>query len=225
MAPSYSGRLASNAVLIPLLYKRMYAALGLIAALLAMSSLSACSPVGVAAGAGATAGVIIAEERSVGDAAVDTGITVEIAEALFQTHIDDLFRPVTIDVVEGRVMLTGVVKSQDLADKAAEIAWQANNVRQVYNDIQIGDDTLVDPARDRWITTTLRGRLLGDTGVFDVNYAITTSRSVVHIIGITQSQEEIDRVVAHASDIAYVRRIVKHVVLKNDPSRIQATDS
>lgn len=217
--------MASHAVLIPLLYKRTYAALVLIAMLLAMSSLSACSPVGVAAGAGATAGVIIAEERSVGDAAVDTGITVEIAEALFQTHIDDLFRPVTIDVVEGRVMLTGVVKSQDLADKAAEIAWKANNVRQVYNDIQIGDDTLVDPARDRWITTTLRGRLLGDTGVFDVNYAITTSRSVVHIIGIAQSQEEIDRVVGHASDIAYVRRIVKHVVLKNDPSRIQATDS
>ena len=83
---------------------------------------------------------------------------------------------------------------------------------------------MVDPARDRWITTTLRGRLLGDTEVFDINYAITTSRGMVHIIGIAQSQDEIDRVVGHASDIAYVRRIVRHIVLKNDPSRLQAAD-
>ena len=81
-------------------------------------------------------------------------------------------------------------------------------VRQVYNDLQIGDDSLVDPARDRWITTKLRGRVLADAGIFDVNYSITTVAGTIHLIGVAQDQAEIDRVVAHASDIAQVRRIL-----------------
>ena len=190
----------------------------------ALAALSACTPVGVAAGVGATAGVVIAEERSVQDAATDTRITVEIAEALFQTQIDDLFRPISIDVVEGRVMLSGMVQSQDLADQAGEIVWKIDGVRQVYNELQIGDDSLVDPVRDRWITTKLRSRVLGDAGIFDVNYAITTVAGTIHLIGVAQDQAEIDRVVAHASDIAQVRRIVNHVMLKTDPSRQQAAD-
>ncbi len=198
----------------------VFAALGMTA----MAGLSACTPVGVAVGVGATAGVVIAEERSVSDATIDTGITVEIAEALFQTQIDDLFRPINIDVVEGRVMLSGMVKSQELGDQAVEIAWKVDGVRQVYNDLQIGDDSLVDPARDRWITTKLRGRVLADAGIFDVNYSITTVAGTIHLIGVAQDQAEIDRVVAHASDIAQVRRIVKHVVLKTDPSRQKAAD-
>jgi len=193
-------------------------------AISAFLGLSACTPVGVAVGVGTTAGVVIAEERSINDAAIDTRITVEIAEALFQTHIDDLFRPITVDVVEGRVMMTGVVKSQELADQAAEIAWKVDGVRQVYNDMQVGDDSLVDPARDRWITTKLRSRVLADAGVLDVNYAFTTVAGVIHIIGIAQDQAEIDRVIGHASDIAQVRRIVNHVVLKTDPSRLLAAD-
>jgi osmotically-inducible protein OsmY len=223
MARTYSRRLARRADL-----KRACGAplFGLLAglALLTSAGLSSCTPVGVAAGVGATAGVVIAEERSVKDAAIDTRITVELAEALFQTHIDDLFRPVSIDVVEGRVMLSGMVKSQELADQAGEIAWKIDGVRQVYNELQIGDDSLVDPVRDRWITTKLRGRLLGDTKVFDVNYSITTMAGTIHLIGIAQDQAEIDRVVAHASDIKQVRRIVNHVVLKTDPSRQRAAE-
>jgi len=190
----------------------------------AMAGLSACTPVGVIVGAGATAGVAIAEERSLSNTATDTRITVEIAEALFQTHIDDLFRPITTDVVEGRVMLTGMVKTQQLADQAAEIAWKVDSVNQVYNDLQIGDDSLVDPVRDRWITTKLRSRVLADAGIFDVNYAITTVAGAIHLIGIAQDQAEIDRVMSHASDVAHVRRVVSHVVLKTDPSRPQADE-
>lgn len=189
---------------------------------LATVGLSACTPVGIAVGAGATAGIVIAEERSVEDAAIDTAISAQINEALFQAHIDDLFRSVVVDVVEGRVMLSGMVKNQELADEAGEIAWKFDGVHQVYNEIQIGDGSLVDPARDRWITSQLRGRVLTDEGVYDVNYAFTTVAGTIHMIGIAQNQAEIDRVVAHARDIAYVRRIVNHVVVKTDPSRLQA---
>jgi len=194
------------------------------ALLLAAAGPSGCTTLGVAVGAGAAAGVAVAEERSVEDAAKDTKIAFVIGEALFQTQIDDLFRPINIDVVEGRVMLTGMVKTQELADKAGEIAWKAEGVRHVYNDIQVGDGSLVDPVRDRWITTTLRSRLLADGSVYDINYSITTVAGVIHLIGIARDEAEHDRVRAYARDIAHVRRVVDHVLLKSDPQRLARPD-
>jgi osmotically-inducible protein OsmY len=182
--------------------------------------LHGCSPVGVAVGAAAVAGVALAEERSVEDVATDARISVEYGEALFQAHIDDLFRTVYADVMEGRVLLSGMVRNQELADRAGNIAWQIDGVRKVYNEIQIGDAALIDEGRDRWITAELHGRLLSDGDVYDVNYAITTVAGTIHINGIAQSQRELDIVIAHASDIEYVRRLVTHVVRINDPVRM-----
>lgn len=188
------------------------------------TALSGCSPVSVAVGIGATAGLVIAEERSIEDVGIDTRITLEISEALFQAHIDDLFGPTNIDVVEGRVLLSGMVRTQELADRGNGIAWQASGVRKVYNEYQIGAGSMVDPLRDRWITTQLHGRLLGDENVYDVNYTITTVAGTIYLMGIARGQAELDLVTAHASDIAYVRRLVSHVVMIDDPIRLPSAD-
>lgn len=184
-----------------------------------MAVLGACSPVGVGVGAGATAGVVAAQERPVGKAISDTAIDLEINEALFQAHIDDLFREVNVDVVEGRVLLTGTVRDQELVDRAGQIAWKVDGVKQVINEIRVGDDTAVDSVRDRWITTKLRGHLLTDTDVLDINYSITTVNGTVYLIGIAQDQAELDRVISHARNLEHVRRVVSHVVLKDDTQR------
>jgi osmotically-inducible protein OsmY len=181
--------------------------------------LGACSPVGVGVGAGATAGVVAAQERPVGEAISDTAIDLEINEALFQAHIDDLFREVNVDVVEGRVLLTGTVRDQELVDRAGRIAWKVDGVKQVINEIRVGDDTAVDSVRDRWITAKLRGHLLSDTDVLDINYSITTVNGTVYLIGIAQNQAELDRVISHARNLEHVRRVVSHVVLKDDAQR------
>ena len=40
-------------------------------------------------------------------------------------------------------------------------------------------------------------------------------------MGIAQDQAEIDRVTTHARQVRYVRRVVSHVRLKNDPAGSQ----
>ena len=37
---------------------------------------------------------------------------------------------------------------------------------------------------------------------------------IVYLIGIAQNQKELDRVIAHARDINYVRNIISHVRVK-----------
>ncbi len=50
-----------------------------------------------------------------------------------------------------------------------------------------------------------------------MNYSIETVNGVVYLIGVAQSQEELDRVINHARQISYVRRIVSHVRIKGAP--------
>ncbi|MDP7392270.1 MAG: phospholipid-binding domain-containing protein, partial [Alphaproteobacteria bacterium] len=52
-----------------------------------------------------------------------------------------------------------------------------------------------------------------------INYSIDTVNGHVFIMGIAQEQKELDRVLDHARDVSYVRRVTSHAVLKSDPSR------
>jgi osmotically-inducible protein OsmY len=131
-----------------------------------------------------------------------------------------LFGKVSVTVVESRVLLTGAVRADADRDEAARLAWQAEGVREVINEIQVteGGD-LADIGRDVWITTRLRGQILTDREISDINYSIETVNGVVYLMGIAQNDAEIVRVTDHARTISGVRRVVSHVILKTDPRR------
>lgn len=193
--------------------------LRLAATLTALLLLTQCSPVGLAVGAGATVGVAASEERGARQAAIDTGTQVGIKERLFQKDLD-LFGQVGIAVVENRVLLTGVVRNADARDEAARLAWAGQNVDEVINELQIeGQGATTDFGTDTRITTALRSRLVGDKEIYDLNYTLETVNGTLYLLGIAQSQRELDRVLSYARDISGVRRVVSHVLLKDDPRR------
>lgn len=191
-------------------------ALGLAAA---GAGLSACAPLGIAVGAGAAGGAMALEERGFTASARDkiTGTTIE--KKLID-HSFELFRNVGVTVIEDRVYLTGVVATQDQRIEAGKIAWGTDRVRDVVNEIEVGErGDLIDAGRDQVIETDLARILTFDTQVSAVNYSIEAVNGTVYIFGIAQSQAEIDRVRAQARGVANVRRIVSHAVLKDDPAR------
>jgi len=65
----------------------------------------------------------------------------------------------------------------------------------------------------------LRTQLMFDGGVKNINYTIEVEGGVVYLFGIAQDQTELDRVIAAARDISDVKKIINHVVLKDDPRR------
>jgi osmotically-inducible protein OsmY len=191
----------------------------IIVAVLAAASLAGCTAAGIAAGAGATVGVAAVQERGLRDAAKDAGTAIAINERLLQRSLD-LFGKISVSVVEGRVMLTGAVRSDADRDEAARIAWQAQNAREVLNEIQVTPGGgILDTGRDAWVSAQLRGKMIGDRQISDVNYSIETVNNTVYVIGIAQDQAEIVRVVDYARAISGVRRVVSHVVTKDDPRR------
>ena len=181
-------------------------------------TLSGCAATVV--GAGATAGVAAAEERGMGGAIDDTKIQMEINHLWFDRDVE-MYRQVTLNISEGRVMLTGVVATDQARADAVRLAWQASGVREVLNEIQVraAGEPGLDQAHDMWIQEKLKARLLTDSDVKNINYTIDVTDSVVYLLGIAQSQAELDRVIAHARDTSGVKRMINHVLLKTDPKR------
>lgn len=185
--------------------------------LAAAFSLSGCAAAVI--GGVAVAGLTVAQERSVGNAMDDTVIDTSVNSSLLQHHVD-LFRNVSVNVVEGRVLLTGVVNKPEQRLKAAKLAWGVKGVRDVINEIIVAEETdVLDFARDSWITTQLKGRLLADSDVYDVNYNIETVNKIVYLFGIGQSSEEVIRAIYHAQRVKGVTRVISHMMLKDDPAR------
>jgi len=185
----------------------------LIAALL----LSGC--VGAAIGAGATAGLAVAQERSIGNVADDTSIKFQINERLLR-HSEMLWTKANFDVVEGRVLITGVVASDADRDKAAELTWRVEGVNEVLNELQVaqpGDaETFV---RDASITAQLRFKILSDRDIHAINFNLTTVNAIVYLIGIARTDTEHQKLVNHARNVKGVRKVVSHVLLADDPRR------
>ncbi|MFD2204843.1 BON domain-containing protein [Kiloniella antarctica] len=189
--------------------------------LLGLIALSGCSATGAAIGVGAAAAKTASEERSFNKAITDTQIQIEINDLLFQENIS-LFRKVNLQVSEGKVLLSGNVELPEHRITAVKQAWKATGVREVINEIEINNDSgITDYARDVWISTQLKTALIFDKRISSINYNIDTVNQSVYLLGIGQDESEINRVIAHAKDIDYVKRVVSYVVLKDNPSRTQ----
>ena len=181
------------------------------AAMMAAVLLVTSGCAGLIVGAGATAGVAAYEQRSVGDQAKDIKIHTQITSAWLQ--YDQMF-PIDfgVEVYEGRVLLTGIAKEEQKRADAVRLAWTADGVREVYNEIQVGEGGNV--ARDSWITTQLTSKITFDKQISAINYSIETVDGTIYLIGAAKDQAELDKVIAHARTIEFVRKVVSHVEVK-----------
>ena len=155
-----------------------------------------------------------------GNALDDTGILLKIKNLYAREDYEDLLANVEIKVIEGRVLLTGNVDKPDSQVQAVNLAWQVDSVKEVINEIQLSNQAgFSNYARDVWISTQVKSRLLFEKGVRSVNYSVITVNQTVYLMGIAQDQEELDRATNVASTTSYVQRVVSYVRLKNDPRR------
>jgi osmotically-inducible protein OsmY len=184
--------------------------------------LTACTPLGMAVGGGAVVARSVVQERTTMDALRDTEIKLSINNALLN-HSQSLFGDVSVDVIEGRVLLTGSVPTREDKIAASRIAWETEGVTAVEDEITVEEDSGTKAyLTDVRISNTLRIKLLADVNVSSVNYNVETINRVVHLTGLAKSNEELDRVIRHAQSVKGVERVVSHVLTIDDPRRVRA---
>lgn len=189
----------------------------LILPILALFMMAGCTPVGVAVGAGAAGVTASQKEKGFTRAVDDTWIKAQL-NAKFIGENFELFKALAFTVEEGRVLLTGNVPNPDARVEAVRLAWSVDGVAEVINEIAVNDQTsLTDESRDIWISTKLRARMLVDDQISSINYSIDTVNKVVYVMGVAVSEAELNRVLGHARDISYVRRVVNYVRVVQAP--------
>lgn len=185
------------------------ATIGLLLA--AAHAATACAPIAVG-GVAAGAAVAASEERGLGGFVSDFEIQAQINKLWFD-HSIDLLNRLDMTVERGRVLLIGRARNAEQRLDAARLAWQAKGVREVINEIQVDgtDGSLIDGAKDSWISTQIRGRITVESGVASQNYTIDTVGGVVYLMGVAKSPAELDMVLRHARSVVGVKRVVSHV--------------
>jgi len=187
---------------------------GLLLLLILPAALSGC--VGMAIGAGATVGVAASEERGIGGAATDAAIQADINDKWIHESLE-MENDVSLTIHEGRVLLTGTVRTPEMRLRAVQLVWEVNGVREVIDEIKVGEGGGIGAyARDVLISNELRTKLLFDRNIQSINYSVETVGGTVYLMGVAQDQTELDRVTNYARNISYVQRVVSYVRLKQE---------
>ena len=183
-------------------------------------SLSGCASTLI--GGVASIGLASVQERSIKDAAIDLKVEIQIQKKLFSASSDKLFSNVGVSVLEQRVLLVGNVESQKLRDLASTIAWGISpKIKDVLNELTIGEKpSFVSEAKDARISLSLSGLLIGDAKISDINFSHSVSKQVIFLIGIAEDNEELDQVINHARTVKGAKKVISHIILKNDKKRM-----
>jgi len=172
-----------------------------------------CSPANILATGGSGALVVAEGERSLGTVIDDATIKVNIA-AKFLNADNNLFVNINTSVLEGRVLLTGLVDNQEIRIEAVRLVWEAEGVREIINEIEIGNrSTLKDYASDLWINTQARAVAAKTVGIKSITFNFETIQGKIYIAGITARPDLLDEMISALKNIKGVNEIVNYVMI------------
>jgi len=174
---------------------------------LAVAFLSGCGAIMSSAGAGP-----IEEDdgertfaQQVADESIETKAKVNInaaSEGYDNAHL-------TIVSYNGFVLLAGQVPSEDLKTLAADVVREVDDVRRIYNELEIGPAVTAGTiTNDTWITTQVKSKLLASSDTPGTRVKVVTENSVVYLMGLL-TEAEADRVALEAAEVSGAERVVK----------------
>mgnify|MGYP000620263696 FL=1 len=186
----------------------------LLVLLLSSINILSCSPASILASGGATGMVVAEGDRSLGTVVDDATIKINIASKFINSD-DNLFVDVGTNVLEGRVLLTGLVDNQEIRIDAVRRVWDVEGVNEVINEIQIGNrESIKEYAQDLWITTQIRGLAAKTIGLRSISYNFETIQGKVYIAGITSRADQLEELVKMAKTVKGVTEIINYVIIK-----------
>lgn len=182
-----------------------------------MFALSSCiGPLalfGGAVGAGAT----LSKEKTVGNTVDDHAIWAKIKAGFLEHNkeVEGILTNVSVEVSEGRVLLTGFVKTPEERLLVLRIVWKQNGVREVINEIKLSGETNQSNAKqyskDTWITTQVRSKMFLNDHIRSINFSVETIDAVVYVLGIARSEAELNAIRESAEGVQGVNRFVSYI--------------
>ena len=180
---------------------------------LGINFIYSCTPAGVLASGGATTMVVAEGDRSIGSVVDDATIKINISRR-FLDSTDGLFININTNIIGGRVLLTGIVDSQEIRIDAVRRVWEVNGVNEVINEVEVGEKTtLKNYANDLWINTQVKSLAAKTIGIRALSYNFETIKGKVYVAGITSKPDQLDAIIKTTKTIKGVKEIVNYVIV------------
>ncbi len=183
--------------------------------ILLVTFLSSCSPVG-RFGAGVD---ITFDPRTIG-MQIDDTIMQKNLVARLSLNEKKYFLNIQVEVLDGRIFLSGKVDEPEEKIKITKFAWETKGVREVKNAITIkGNSNFKQTAKDILITSQLRTALIFNKKTKSRNYTLETINKKIYIFGIAMNNEEKKEVLSEAEKIYDVEEVIPSIYLATELSR------
>lgn len=174
-------------------------------ALAVLPLINGCTPL-LVGGAAATGAMVGVDRRTVGTMAEDEGIEIKASNRIKQK-----FQDVHLNITSYNrmVLLTGEVSSAAAKTEVAQIVQAVENVRGVYNELQVaGNTSFTARANDSYLTSKVKTRFV-DSGKFNaLHVKVVTENGVVYLLGLVKRQEA-DSAIEIARTTAGVQKVVR----------------
>jgi osmotically-inducible protein OsmY len=159
------------------------------------------------------------DPRTVGMQIDDTLMQKSLVARLTLTE-KKYFLYIQVEILDGRIFLTGKVDEPEEKIKITKMAWETKGVRSVKNAIEIkGQSNFRSVGKDVLITTQLRTALLLNKLVKSGNYTLETINKTIYIFGIAMNNEEKKEVINEAKKIYDVKEVIPTIYLVSELSR------
>ena len=130
------------------------------------------------------------------------------------------FLYIQVEILDGRIFLTGKVNEPEEKIKITKLAWETKGVRSVKNAITIkGQSNFKSTAKDILITSQLRTALIFNKLTKSGNYTLETINKKIYIFGIASDDKEKQEVIAEANRIYDVDVVIPTIYLVSELSR------
>ena len=112
--------------------------------------------------------------------------------------------------LNGVVLLVGQVASNELKNRASEIASQASTkIKRIHNELEVaGKTSLLARSNDTWIATKVRAQLLANKSVPSGQVRVIAENGAVYLMGIID-QSSGDNAALLARNVSGVTKVVK----------------
>jgi len=152
---------------------------------------------------------VVKDERTFGKLIDDNVIEAHIFKDVVTDPMLDGSTHINTTVVNGVVLLTGEVSSNEQKFRAAQIANAYQGVDQVVNQLELlGKTSLTSRSNDTLITAKVKTEFIRDKGIDSSDIKVVTERGIVYLIGIVKPNEG-EAAVNLAKQVGGVVRIVK----------------
>jgi osmotically-inducible protein OsmY len=186
-----------------------------VAMLVLLGMISGCGSIMSSAGAGPI-------EEDPGERTFGQQMTDESIETKAKVNInaaDEGYDSAHLSVVSfnGFVLLVGQVPSEELKTLATDVVRQIEDVRRIYNELEVREATGASArTNDTWITTQVKSRLLASSDTPGRRVKVVTENSVVYLMGLL-TEAEAERVALEAAEVGSVERVVQLFELIPEP--------